>query len=154
MIWIEYFCIQFFLYWSLLLMLKPGPCTNNNVAWQLYRSLDLYHRCMEKVIAEINDHCSEDRHFRFADGKVREGQCFWHLLSMDGLEISYTAMCPTNDCPVCERPKDELDRTDKSYYHLCGTKSNLWSKQLRQSCWISTGASRTAAKSRYPYFYT
>ena len=104
---------------KILPILKPGPCTNNNVAWQLYLRLDLYHRCMEKVIAEINDHCSEDRHFRFADGKVREGQCFWHLLSMDGLEISYTAMCPTNDCPVCERPKDELDRTDKSYYHLC-----------------------------------
>ena len=28
-------------------------------------------------------------------------------------------------------------------------KSNLWSKLLRQSCWIRTGASRTAAKQRY-----
>jgi hypothetical protein len=107
---------------GLLPILKPGPCTNNNVAWQRYRRLDLYHRCMDKVIAEINELCSEDRHFRFADGKVREGRCFWHLLSMDGLEISYTAMCPTDECPVCECPKDELDRTDKYYDLRHGSK--------------------------------
>jgi hypothetical protein len=77
---------------------------------------------MDKVIAEINELCSEDRHFRFADGKVREGRCFWHLLSMDGLEISYTAMCPTDECPVCECPKDELDRTDKYYDLRHGSK--------------------------------
>jgi len=42
---------------------------------------------MEPVIAEINALCSEDKYFRFADKKVRPGRCFWHLLSMDGLEI-------------------------------------------------------------------
>jgi hypothetical protein len=41
---------------------------------------------------------------------------------MDGLEISYTAMCPTDDCPVCECPKDELDRTDTTYELRCGAK--------------------------------
>ena len=45
--------------------------------------------------------CSVDRHFRFADGKVRLGRCFWHLLS-----------------PI--RPKDELDRTDILYPLRCG----------------------------------
>ena len=34
---------------------------------------------------------------------------------MDGLEIAATTMCCTDDCPVCEVPKDELDRTDVSY---------------------------------------
>jgi hypothetical protein len=43
------------------------------------------------------------------------GRCFWHFLSMDGLEIAATTMCSTLDCPVCECPKDELDRTDKLY---------------------------------------
>jgi hypothetical protein len=40
------------------------------------------------------DLCSKDRNFRFAEGKVslvREELCFWHLLSMDGLDILHTA---------------------------------------------------------------
>jgi hypothetical protein len=67
-----------------------------------------------------NDLCSEDRHFRFVDGKVREGLCFWHLpvLSMDGLEISesFTSMCPTDTSPVCGFPEAARDRTDRSCY--------------------------------------
>ncbi len=100
---------------GLLPILRPGAFTNNNVEWQRYRRLDLYHRCMDYVVDEINELCSEDKHFRFADGKVRLGRCFWHLLSMDGLEIAATTMCGTDDCPVCEVPKDQLDRTDVSY---------------------------------------
>ena len=100
---------------GLLPILKPGAFTNNNVEWQRHRRLELYHRCMDPVIAQINTLCSEDKYFRFADRRVRLGRCFWHLLSMDGLEIAATTMCSTNDCPVCECPKDELDRTDKSY---------------------------------------
>ena len=103
---------------GLLPILKPGAFTNN-VELQRYRRLDLYHRCMpvDHVVDEINQLCSEDKHFRFADGKVRLGRCFWHLLSMDCLEIAATTMCGTDDCPVCEVPKDELDsdRTDVSY---------------------------------------
>jgi hypothetical protein len=78
-------------------------------------ALVLYHRCMDIVIAYISELCSEDRHFRFADGRVREGLCFWHHLRMHGLEISYPIMCPTDDCPICECPKDTLDRTDTTY---------------------------------------
>ena len=37
------------------------------------------------------------------------------FVSMDGLEIAATTICGTDDCPVCEVPKDELDRTDVSY---------------------------------------
>ena len=100
---------------GLLPILKTSALTVDNVAWQRHRRLDLYHRCMDPVIAELNELCAEDKYFRFADKKVRQGRCFWHLLSMDGLEIAATTMCSTNDCPVCECPKDELDRTDKSY---------------------------------------
>ena len=96
---------------------KPKAITNNNVEWQRYRPgcLELYHCCMDNFVAEINYLCSEDKYFRFADGKVRLGLCFWHLLSMDGLDIAATTMCSTCDCPVCECPKDELDRTNVSY---------------------------------------
>jgi hypothetical protein len=34
---------------------------------------------------------------------------------MDGLEIAATALSNTMECPTCECPKDELDRTDKLY---------------------------------------
>ena len=39
---------------------------------------------------------------------------------MDGLVIAATTMCPTDDCPVCESPKDELDKTDLAYPLRCG----------------------------------
>ena len=29
---------------------------------------------------------------------------------MHGLEIAATTMCSTDECPVCEVPKDELDK--------------------------------------------
>ena len=64
---------------GLLPILKPGAFTNNNVEWQRYRRMDLYHRCMDYVVDEINQLCSEDKHFRFADGKFRLGplgRCF------------------------------------------------------------------------------
>ena len=106
---------------GLLPILKPSAMTNNSVEWQRYRRLELYHRCMDPVVEEINQLCSEDNYFRFAYGKVRLGRCFWHLLSMDGLEIAATTMCSTNECPVCEVPKDELDKTDVSYPLLSGS---------------------------------
>ena len=84
--------------------------TNNNLEGQRYLRLDLYHCCMDVVVAEINKLCSVDKHFCFADGKVRLGQCFWHLpvlrVSMDGLEIAATTMCHTDEFPVYECPKD------------------------------------------------
>ena len=104
---------------GLLPILKATAMTNNKLEWQRYRRLDLYHRCLDIVVAEINDLCSADKHFRFADGRVREGRCFWHLLSMDGLEIAATTMCHTDECPVCECPKDELHRSDVLYPLRC-----------------------------------
>ena len=96
-------------------ILKPKALTNNNVEWQRYRRLEIYHRCMDPVVDEINQHCSEDKHFRFADGNVSKELCFWHPLSMDGWEIAATNICSTDYLPVCECPMDELDRTDVSY---------------------------------------
>ena len=58
---------------GLLPILKPSAMTNNSVEWQRYRRLELYHRCMDPVVEETNQLCSEDNYFRFADGKVRLG---------------------------------------------------------------------------------
>ena len=100
---------------GLLPILKASAFTNTDSKWQSARRLDLHHRCMDHVVAEINTLCSENKYFRFADKRVRLGRCFWHLLSMDGLEIASNTMCGTDNCPVCECPRDELHRTDVSY---------------------------------------
>jgi hypothetical protein len=70
---------------------------------------------MDPVIAEINELCKTARYYRWADKLVRLGCAFWHIISMDGLEIAATALSNTMECPTCECPKDELDRTDKLY---------------------------------------
>ena len=67
------------------------------------------------VIAEINELCKTARYYRWGDKLVRLGLAFWHIISMDGLEIAATALSSTMECPTCECPKDELDRTDKLY---------------------------------------
>ena len=71
--------------------------------------LDVYDRCMDIVVSEtqINELVlCQWTGICFANGRVSEGRCFWHLLSMDGtsLEIAATFMCPlchTIECQVC-----------------------------------------------------
>ncbi len=46
---------------------------------------------------------------------VRLGLAFWHIISLDGFEIAAAALSSTTECPTCECPKEELDRTDKLY---------------------------------------
>ena len=137
---------------GLLPILKTSALTVDNVAWQRHRRLDLYHRCMDPVIAEINELCAEDKYFRFADKKVRQGRCFWHLLSMDGLEIAATTMCNTDNCPVCECPKDELDRTDFLYplRDSATVKARVEAAaRRRQRCWNRMEPSSATAKNGY-----
>jgi hypothetical protein len=70
---------------------------------------------MDPVIPEINELSKTPRYYPWADKLVRLGQAFWHIISMDGLEIAATALSSTITCPTCKCPKDELDRTDKLY---------------------------------------
>jgi hypothetical protein len=70
---------------------------------------------MDPVIAEINELCKTARYYRWADRLVLLGMAFWHIISMDGLEIAVTALSSTTECPACKCPKDELHRTDKRY---------------------------------------
>jgi hypothetical protein len=74
---------------------------------------------MDQVIAEINDLCKTPRYYRRADELVHLVLAFWHIISLDGLEIApiiaAAALSSTMERPICECPKAELDRTDKLY---------------------------------------
>ena len=96
-------------------ILKGSACTNISKEWQSQRRLAIYHAAMAPIIDEINEICSKDDFYRFADKLVRQGRGFWHLLSMDGAEIAQATMCTTDNCPTCECPKAELDNTDDIY---------------------------------------
>jgi hypothetical protein len=50
---------------------------------------------------------------------VRLGLAFWHIISLDGLEIAAAALSSTMECPTCQCPKKELDMTDKLYPVKC-----------------------------------
>ena len=100
---------------GILPILKASACTNQDKGWQSQRRISMFHRAMDPVIAEINELCKTARYYRWADKKVRLGQAFWHIISLDGLEIAATALSSTMECPTCECPKGELDRTDKLY---------------------------------------
>ena len=91
-------------------ILKGSACTNVTKDWQAHRHCALYHSAMAPIIADVNDICSSDRHFRFADKVVRHGRGFWHLLSLDG-----ATTCGTDNCPSCECPKSELANTEASW---------------------------------------
>ena len=93
-------------------ILKGSACTNTSKEWQSQRRLAIYHAAMSPIIDEINEICSKDDFYRFADKLVRQGRGFWHLLSMDGAEIAQATMCTTDNCPTCECPKAELDNTE------------------------------------------
>ena len=43
---------------------------------------------MAPIFVDVNDICSTDRHFRFADKLVRRERGFWHLFCMHGTEIA------------------------------------------------------------------
>ena len=100
-------------------ILKGSACTNTSKDWQAQRRMGLYHSAMAHIIPEINDICSKDYYYRFADKLVRQGRGFWHLLCMDGADIAAATMCGTDNCdincPTCECPKAELDNTEKAY---------------------------------------
>ena len=79
---------------------------------QARRRLGLYHSCLAPIIEEVNALIKEPFYLRFADRKIRLCQAFYHFCRMDGEEFDATLMCSTGDCPVCDCPKDALDRTD------------------------------------------
>ena len=100
---------------ALLPILKSSACANTNKDWLRNRRLDLYHRSMDHIIADLNELCSKDIYLRFADNRVRLSRAFYHVLVLDGAEVAAATMCDTTQCPVCTCPHKDLDRTDVSY---------------------------------------
>ena len=93
-------------------ILKTSAFSNVDKDWQAQRLLALYHDAMAHIVVDVNDLCSTDRHYRFADKIVRCGRGFWHFLSLDGAEIAAATLFGTDKCPTCECPKSELDNTE------------------------------------------
>jgi hypothetical protein len=100
---------------ALLPILKASACSETAKDWLVNRRLDLYHRSMDHVIADLNELCSKDMYIRFADNRIRLSRAFYHVLVLDGAEIAAATMCDTRQCPVCTCPHGELDRTDVAY---------------------------------------
>ena len=96
-------------------ILKGGSFPNTDVEWQRRRRLSVYHSAMEHIVDDVNEICSTDRHYRFADKVVRCGRGFWHFLSIDGAEIACATLCDTHNCPTCECPREDLDSTTTTY---------------------------------------
>ncbi len=96
------------------------------------RRLDLYHRFMDHIIADLNELCSKDIYLRFADNLVRLSRAFYHLLVLDGAEVAAATMCDTRQCPVCTCPHDELDRTDKAFPYRHTETVKLSKHNLKQ----------------------
>jgi hypothetical protein len=87
---------------GILPILKASACTNTDKEWQRQRRLNMFHRAMEPMIAGINDLCKIPRYYRWADKMVSLGLAFWHIISLDGLEIAAAALSSTMECPTCE----------------------------------------------------
>ncbi len=107
---------------SILPIIHGSACTIPDEDWLRHRRLELYHRSMDHIIADLNRLCSTDIYLRFADGLVRLCLAFYHLLVMDGAEVAAALLCDVNQCPVCTCPHSELDQTDRSY-HFWNTES-------------------------------
>ena len=102
---------------ALLPILKASACAETDKDCLVSRRLDLYHRSMDHIIADLNELCSKDIHLRFADNRIRLSRAFYHVLVLDGAEVATATMCDPRQCPVCSCPHDELDRTDKAYHY-------------------------------------
>ena len=98
-------------------ILKASACIETAGDWLVNRRLDLYHRSMDHVIADLNELCSKDMYLRFADDRIRLSRAFYHVLVLDDAEVAAATMCETRQCPVCTCPHDELDRTDVAYHY-------------------------------------
>jgi hypothetical protein len=80
---------------AILPILKASACTNTDKAWKNQHSLDMYHQAMDPVITEINKLCKTARYYRWAGKLGSLGMAFWHIISMDSLEIAASALSST-----------------------------------------------------------
>ncbi len=65
---------------ALLPILKASACAETDKDWLVHRRLDLYHRSMDHVIADLNELCSKDIYLRFADDRIRLSRAFFMFL--------------------------------------------------------------------------
>ena len=95
-----------------------SACAETDKDLLVERRLDLYHRPMDHIIADLNELYLKNIHLRFADNLIHLSRAFYHVLVLDGAEVAAATMNDTRQCLVCTCPHDELDRTDKAYPYL------------------------------------
>ena len=78
---------------ALLPILKASACRITDKDWLRNRRLDLYHRSMDPIIADLNDLCSRDIYLRYADNRIRLSRAFYHVLVLDGAEEAAATTC-------------------------------------------------------------
>ena len=62
-----------------------------------YHGLDI-----APIMAYINTICTQGKCYNLSNKIVRSWLCFWHLLSLDGAEITAATQCGTDHCSICE----------------------------------------------------
>jgi hypothetical protein len=77
---------------DILHILKATACTNTDKDGQRQRRLDMFHRIQSSLRSMACALRKTARNYRWADKLVRVGCAFWHIISMDGLEIAATAL--------------------------------------------------------------
>ncbi len=76
------------------------------------------------------------------------GRCFWHLLSMDGLEIAATTMCGTDDAQCVRFQRvNWTELTFPTHYDL-DQRSKHRCKRPKTSYWSQMAVSNPAALER------
>ena len=139
---------------ALLPILKASACIETDGDWLVNRRLDLYHRSMDHVIADLNELCSKDMHLRFADDRIRLSRAFYHVLVLDGAEVAAATMCDTRQCPVCTCPHDELDRTDVAYPYRHSEEVKAKVEAARREHLDEEGGVKDGHKSKVSISYT
>ncbi len=84
---------------ALLPILKASAHRETDKDRLVNRWLNLYHRSMDHVIADLNELGSYDIYLCFAENRIRLGRAFSHMLVLGGAEVAVATMCDTRQCP-------------------------------------------------------
>ena len=138
---------------ALLPILKASACAETDKDWLTERRLDLYHRSMDHIIADLNELCSKDIYLRFADNLIRLSRAFYHLLVLDGAEVAAATMCDTRQCLFVLVPT--MNWTEQIKPFLIGTQKQSKHKLKQQggNIWTTGVKSSPITYQRYLYFY-
>ena len=74
-------------------ILKASACVNTDKEWQAAGKIELDQRCMDPIILRSTPFVQLTINIALRTSRNARDVAFWHLLSMDGLEIAASTMC-------------------------------------------------------------